>query len=68
LIVGELDEEVLELNAESFGLLDCEKELQVIRGATHLFEEEGALLEVSRVAAGWFLEHLGRAVSSRFRR
>ena len=68
LIVGELDEEVLELNQDAFGLLDCEKELQVVRGATHLFEEEGALAEVSRLAAGWFLENLGRAVNSRFRR
>src|SRR6185295_18090179 len=37
LIVGELDEEVLELNEEACALLDCEKELQVVRGATHLF-------------------------------
>jgi predicted alpha/beta-hydrolase family hydrolase len=68
LIVGERDEEVLELNEEAYGLLDCEKELQIVRGATHLFEEESALDEVGRLAGDWFLEHLGHVTASRFRR
>lgn len=68
LIVGERDEEVLELNEEAYGLLACEKELRVVRGATHLFEEEGALDEVARMAGDWFLEHLGHVTASRFRR
>ena len=68
LIVGELDEEVIELNEEAYQLLDCEKELSIVRGATHLFEEQGALDEVARMAADWFLEHLGHVTASRFRR
>ncbi len=68
LIVGGRDEEVLELNQEASELLDCEKELRVVPGASHLFEEEGALDEVARLAADWFLAHLGHVTSSRFRR
>jgi len=41
--------------------LRCEKELVVIPGATHLFEEPGALEEVARLAAEWFERHLRRA-------
>jgi putative phosphoribosyl transferase len=69
LIVGELDEPVIALNEEAYELLACEKELQIVRGASHLFEEPGALEEVARLASGWFLEHLGYApISARFRR
>ena len=68
LIVGEQDEEVLEFNEEAYELLSCEKELRVVRGATHLFEETGALDEVARSAGVWFLEHLGHVTASRFRR
>lgn len=55
LLVGGLDEDVLDLNREAFKQLGCSnKELAVIPGATHLFEEEGALEEVARRAARWF--------------
>jgi dienelactone hydrolase len=69
LIVGELDEPVIALNEEAYELLACEKELQIVRGASHLFEEQGALEEVARLACDWFLEHLGHIpTSARFRR
>jgi dienelactone hydrolase len=58
LIVGERDEVVLQLNEEAFEELRCEKELQVVPGATHLFEEPGALEGVARLAAAWFRRHL----------
>jgi pimeloyl-ACP methyl ester carboxylesterase len=58
LIVGEADELVLELNRRALELLPCEKELAVVPGATHLFEEPGALEEVARLAADWFTRHL----------
>jgi dienelactone hydrolase len=54
LIVGGNDTEVLGLNELAFARLDCEKDLVTIPGATHLFEEPGALDEVAREAAGWF--------------
>ena len=68
LIVGERDEEVLELNQEAFDMLDCEKELCVIPDATHLFEEPGALEEVSRAAEDWFCQHLQLSSRARFPR
>src|SRR5437773_9673450 len=49
LIVGELDEPVISLNEEAYELLACEKDLQIVRGASHLFEEPGALEEVARL-------------------
>ncbi|WP_352432253.1 dienelactone hydrolase family protein [Pyrinomonas sp.] len=61
LIVGEHDPVVLKLNEEAFRHLQCEKELVVVPGATHLFEEPGALEEVARLAGDWFARHLGRA-------
>lgn len=60
LIVGGSDSTVLELNREAFEELRGEKELKIISGATHLFEEPGALDEVSRLAQEWFQRHLGR--------
>jgi putative phosphoribosyl transferase len=59
LIVGGRDEQVLELNEEARALLRCPSKLVVIPGATHLFEEPGALEEVARLATRWFLDHLG---------
>jgi dienelactone hydrolase len=59
LIVGGADPVVLELNKVAFELLQTEKQLLVIPGATHLFEESGALEEVARLAADWFTRHLG---------
>ena len=58
LIVGERDETVLELNRNAYARLRCEKELQVVPRATHLFEQRGALEEVARLAADWFRRHL----------
>lgn len=58
LIVGELDTDVLALNEQASALLDCEKRLAVVPGATHLFEEPGTLDEAARLAAEWFAKHL----------
>jgi putative phosphoribosyl transferase len=58
LIVGGSDEQVLELNENALGLLRCTKELAVIPGVTHLFEEPGALEQVSHLATQWFVRHL----------
>lgn len=60
LIVGGYDEQVLELNRAALDRLTSEKELAVVPGATHLFEEPGALDRVIDLARGWFLEHLPR--------
>lgn len=58
LIVGGEDETVLELNRHALVSMRCERKLEVIPGATHLFEEPGALEEVSRLAGLWFTRHL----------
>jgi len=58
LIVGGRDEVVLELNRQAQSQMRCESQLAVVPGATHLFEEPGALAEVSRVASDWLLSHL----------
>jgi pimeloyl-ACP methyl ester carboxylesterase len=58
LIVGGRDTTVLELNRAALGELRCEKELAVVPGATHLFEEPGALEEVTKLAGRWFADHL----------
>ncbi len=58
LIVGGYDDIVIKLNREAFEFLKTEKELKIIPGATHLFEEPGALEEVARLAAAWFTKHL----------
>jgi len=60
LIVGGDDHPVLELNRRAFRLLGGEAELSVVPGASHLFEEPGALEEVARLAREWFRRHLGR--------
>jgi dienelactone hydrolase len=61
LIVGGADYGVIELNQQSFGHMQCEKEFLVVPGATHLFEEPGALLQVSDAAARWFSAHFAHA-------
>ena len=58
LVVGGLDVVVLELNQAAFKALNCEKALEVVPGATHLFEEPGALEAVIESARDWFLGHL----------
>jgi putative phosphoribosyl transferase len=61
LIVGGLDYPVIEMNREALARLRCEKELKIVPGATHLFEEPGTLEEVARLAADWFQKHLSSA-------
>jgi dienelactone hydrolase len=58
LIVGGADEQVLSLNREALDSLACEKDLAVVEGATHLFEEPGALERVAALARAWFDRHL----------
>jgi pimeloyl-ACP methyl ester carboxylesterase len=58
LIVGGHDEEVVSLNRTALEHLGGEKQLSVIPGATHLFEEPGTLDEAARLAAEWFARHL----------
>ena len=59
LIVGGNDRPVIAMNREAFDNLRCKKDMVIIPGATHLFEEPGTLDEVARLAAEWFLEHMG---------
>ena len=58
LIVGGHDVGVLELNQQAFAKLQCEKGLEIVPGATHLFEEPGALDQVIDLAQRWFTRHL----------
>ena len=58
LIVGGNDVQVIELNRAALARLRCEKQLVIVPGATHLFEEPGALDEVARLAREWFHRHL----------
>ena len=71
LIVGGLDEVVIELNQKAYRRLKTKKQLAIVPGATHLFEEPGTLSEAARLAADWFERHLGtsegRAVAAESR-
>ncbi len=58
LIVGGDDVPVIGMNREAFARISAQKRLEIIPGATHLFEEPGTLEEVARLAAGWFVRHL----------
>jgi predicted phosphoribosyltransferase/dienelactone hydrolase len=60
LIVGSRDAVVLDLNRDAARRLRCERRVEVVPGASHLFEEPGTLAQVSRLARQWFLRHLGR--------
>ena len=60
LIVGGNDDIVIELNEQARDKMHCEVKLEIIPGATHLFEEPGALEKVGRLASDWFLLHLTR--------
>lgn len=60
LIVGELDDVVLQLNEKAYEKIVAEKHLVIIPGATHLFEEKGALEEVAEVAQKWFVKYLNK--------
>jgi dienelactone hydrolase len=58
LIVGSADEPVVELNRDALSMLRCEKRLVIVPGATHLFEEPGALDQVAHHAREWLERHL----------
>lgn len=58
LIVGGEDQEELKMNQDAFEKLNTTKELKVIEGATHLFEEEGKLEEVAHITRDWLLYHI----------
>lgn len=58
LIVGSLDYDVLQMNKEAYIQLECEKKLEVVEGATHLFEEPGTMEIVSELAGNWFEKYL----------
>jgi putative phosphoribosyl transferase len=58
LIVGGADEPVIQLNEEARSRMTATVRLEIVPGATHLFEEPGALDHVSRLALEWFAEHL----------
>ncbi len=59
LIVGGRDPIVLDLNRDALAALRCEKQLAIVPGATHLFEEAGTLDQVIELAGRWFCRHLG---------
>jgi pimeloyl-ACP methyl ester carboxylesterase len=65
LIVGGNDLPVLDLNLQAMVQLHTRKKIEIIPGASHLFEEPGALEEVARLANGWFRRHLGQPVNDR---
>jgi putative phosphoribosyl transferase len=49
---------VIEMNRDAYAQLTCKKKLEIVPGATHLFEEPGALETVARLAGDWLVEHL----------
>jgi len=59
LIVGGADVPVIDLNRQAFDELQCDKKFDIVPGATHLFEEPGALETVAHLAADWYRQHLG---------
>jgi pimeloyl-ACP methyl ester carboxylesterase len=62
LIVGGDDVQVIQLNRAAFARLPCDRRLVEVPGATHLFEEPGALDQVAQLSRGWFKQHLFPAV------
>jgi len=58
LIVGGLDVAVIDLNQIAFAALGCEKRIEIIPDAGHLFEEAGKLAKVASLASGWFIRHM----------
>jgi len=65
LIVGGNDDIVIELNETARDQMRCEVNLEIIPGATHLFEEAGALEQVAKFASDWFVGHIGAGSASR---
>ena len=64
-IVGGEDSLVIDLNREAMAQMTAPKTLKVLPGATHLFEEPGALEQVAQLAADWFVRHLGAAAEEK---
>ena len=60
LIVGGNDKQVIELNRRALAVMTAKKELRIVSGASHLFEEPGKLDEVADLTGDWFVRHLGR--------
>ncbi len=58
LIVGSLDYDVLKLNQQAYAQLECEKKLEIVEGASHLFEEKGTMEQVTNLAVQWFKKYL----------
>jgi putative phosphoribosyl transferase len=65
LILGGADEGVTDLNEEAYAALRCERRIEIVPGATHLFEEPGTLEQVAMLAKEWFVSHLHPVLSSR---
>ena len=63
LIVGGNDDIVIELNEQARDRMRCEVKLEIVPGATHLFEEPGALEKVAQLASDWFVSHIGGAAT-----
>jgi len=58
LIVGGEDHVVIELNEQARAQMKCECKIEIVPGATHLFEEPGALEKVAKLASDWFVKHI----------
>jgi putative phosphoribosyl transferase len=58
LIIGSLDEQVIELNKIAYEQMNCKKKIEIVEGASHLFEEPGTLHKAADLAANWFQQHL----------
>ena len=65
LIVGGNDDIVIELNEMARDQMRCEVKLEIVPGATHLFEEPGALEKVAKLASDWFVSHIGPGSAGR---
>ena len=61
LLVGGLDDVVIDLNRQAYDQLRCKKELVIVPGATHLFEEPGAIDTVADLSGAWFANHFSTA-------
>jgi putative phosphoribosyl transferase len=64
LVVGSDDDVVIELNRQALARLRCEARLELVPGATHLFEEPGTLERAASLAADWFFRHFPAAVTA----
>jgi predicted alpha/beta-hydrolase family hydrolase len=65
LVVGASDDAVVQLNQEAYERLACEKQITIVPGASHLFEEPGTLEQIARLTVDWFHRHLRRSITER---